>query len=267
MVLLLGLAMLAVCGLGTAQAAILRIGGTGAATELMKRLGAAFERHEPGVTVEVIPGLGSSGAISATMDGALDIAVSARPLKKAEAEAGLASAPFARTPYGMVTSHPNPGDIAAADLAAFFASVTSTWPDGTPVRVILRPLSESDTALLGATFPGMAEALDQVRARPDVSVAATDQDNLDMAADVDGSLVGTSLAQVVTEGRRLQFLSIDGVAPSVEAVEAGRYPYVKLFHMVLADAPDPHVARFITFIRSDAGVAILREAACLPITN
>ncbi|WP_161785005.1 substrate-binding domain-containing protein [Hoeflea sp. BAL378] len=265
--MLFGLALFAACGPAAAQGAVLRIGGTGAATELMKRLGAAFETYEAGVEVEVIPGLGSSGAISATMDGALDIAVSARPLKQAEAEAGLTGSPFARTPYGMVSSHPRPGDIAAADLAAFFASVTSTWPDGTPVRVILRPLSESDTALLGETFPGMAEAIHDVRARPDVSVAATDQDNLDMAADVEGSLVGTSLAQVVTEGRRLQFMSIDGVAPSVESVEAGQYPYVKLFHMIVAGAPAPLAERFIAFIRSDEGVAILREAACLPIMN
>ncbi|OCW57960.1 hypothetical protein AWJ14_03995 [Hoeflea olei] len=233
----------------------------------MKMLGAAFEAQEEGATVEVISGLGSSGAIEATYDGAIDIAISARPLKPGEAELGLSGAPFARTPYGMVTSYPRPGNIEAKDVAGFFSSVDSRWPDDTPVRVVLRPLSESDTTLLGQTFPGMAEAMETVRERIDVSVAGTDQDNLTMASDIYGSLVGASLAQVLTEKRPLHFLSIDGQEPTVDNLERGLYPYQKLFYIVQPAEPTALAERFISFVRSDAGVALLREAACLPIAN
>ena len=65
-----------ICVLGvTAQAAEtrLRIGGTGAALGVMSRLAAAFAEQEPGVAVEVLPSLGSSGGIRALGEGAIDI--------------------------------------------------------------------------------------------------------------------------------------------------------------------------------------------------
>lgn len=248
--------------LPAAAAETLRIGGTGAATVLMQRLGAAFEATGTDIKVEVIPGLGSSGAIAATMDGVLDIAVSARPLK--QAETGLTETVAARTPFGLVSSNPKPGNIAGKDVAAFYASATSKWPDGSAVRVILRPKSESDTALLGATFPGMTDAIEQVRNRIDVPMAATDQDNLRMAAAIKGSLVGTSLAQLVTEHHHLQFLTIDGAEPTLENLESGEYPYFKPFRFVFPDNPAPLVERFMAFVASDEGKSLLREAACLP---
>ena len=155
----------------------------------------------------MIPGLGSSGGIAAVLDGVLDLAVSARPLKPAES--GLTETIAVRTPYGLASSNPKPGNIAKTDVAAFYAEATATWPDGTPVRVILRPKSESDTALLGETFPEMIAAIDRVRMRMDVPVAATDQDNLEMAKSIEGSLVGTSLAQMITENHQPLAVSHD----------------------------------------------------------
>lgn len=254
-------------GLAIAHADTLRMGGTGAATELMKVLGAAFEAGADDVTVEVIAGLGSSGSIAAATDSALDIAVSARPLKPAEVETGLTQSVFAQTPYGLVSSNPNPGDIAASELAAFYASTTSTWPDGTPVRVILRPNRESDTALLGGMFAGMAEAIDTVRLRIDVPVAATDQDNLELASSLDGSLVGTSLAQVVTEHRQLHFMTIDGYQPTLENLENGSYPFAKSFYLVVSGTPTPLAQRFTAFLQSVDGKRILSAAACRPVVN
>ena len=60
----------------------LTIGGTGSATELLRQVGAKFTAASE-VKVDVIPSLGSTGAIRALADGKLDIAVSARPLKAA----------------------------------------------------------------------------------------------------------------------------------------------------------------------------------------
>ncbi|MEM5493047.1 substrate-binding domain-containing protein [Hoeflea sp. AS16] len=260
---ILSIAVLTLCftPFSAAQAETLRIGGTGSATVLMERLGAAFAASEAGTTVEIIPGLGSSGSIAAAMDNVLDLAISARPLKPVET--GLSEVAAVRTPYGLVSSNPNPGDISSADVAAFFSSPTSTWADGSPVRVILRPRNESDTALLGQTFPGMETAIDQVRERVDVPIAATDQDNLEMAKAIDGSLVGTSLAQVVTESHQIQFLTIDGVEPTLENLDNGQYPYTKLYRFIYAENSTPLVQRFLAFVNSGDGAILLREAGCL----
>lgn len=246
------------------HAETLRIGGTGSATALMERLGAAFEAKETDTTVDVIRGLGSSGGIAAVQDNVLDLAISARPLKPAET--GLTAIVAVHTPYGLVSSNPKPGNIAKTDVASFYAEPAATWPDGTPVRVILRPRSESDTALLGEAFPEMAAAIEMVRARIDVPVAATDQDNLELASTIDGSLVGTSLTQMATENyhSQLRFLTIDGAEPTLENLESGAYPYFKPYSFVFADQPAPIVQRFMEFIETSEGENLLREAGSLP---
>lgn len=265
----LAMATTAVClgSISSAQADTLRIGGTGSATVLMQRLGAAFAASHADTSVEVIPGLGSSGGIAAVLDNVLDLAVSARPLKPAEQ--GLTAIVAVRTPYGLVSSNPNPGDIAKAEVAAFYANPAATWPDGTSVRVVLRPKSESDTALLGETFPGMAAAIEKIRARIDVPVAATDQDNLEMASTIKGSLVGTSLTQMVTENyqSQLHFLTIDGAKPTLENLENGVYPYSKPYRFVFAEEPSPLVQRFMDFIASSEGKSILRASGSLSATR
>ena len=97
-------------------------------------------------------------------------------------------------------------------IAQLYQSNDPTWADGTPIRIILRPTTDSDTWLLGQTFPGMSAAMAKVRKRADLSIAATDQDNADMAEKTPGSLVGATLTQLQGENRDLRFVPIDGVA-------------------------------------------------------
>jgi len=247
---------------GAAQAETLRVGGTGAATQMLQRLGAAFTARDPGTTLEVMPSLGSTGGIAAVADGAIDFAVSGRPLKPEEAKS-LTATVLATTPFGLASSNANPGSIKRADIAAFYRNVASSWPDGTPVRVVLRPTSESDNALLADAFPGFAAAVEQLRQRKEIPVAATDQDNVITAEKTAGSLIGVSLTQLLTEKPDLHFLAIDGVLPTLENFERGSYPYRKDFHFVFSSREAPAVARFIAFLRSPDGERVLRETGNL----
>jgi phosphate transport system substrate-binding protein len=109
----------------------------------------------------------------------------------------------------------------------------------------------------------MGAAIAKVRARPDLSVAATDQDNADMAETLAGSLVGFTLVQLLTEKRNLRFVAIDGVEPSLQDYEKGVYPFGKKLYLVIGAKQNPAVARFVAFLRSPKGVAALREAGVL----
>lgn len=260
------IAAFALCAadLAGARAETLRAGGTGAAFEMLSRVSSAFAARDPGTTVELVPSLGSSGGIAAVADQALDFAVSSRPLRSEEAAKGLTAMVLARSPFVLVTSHHSPNGIRSADAAAFYAATTSVWADGRPVRVVLRPKSESDTGLLGKAFPGMASAIDQVRMRADVPLAATDQDNAQMAEKIPGSLVAATYTQIMMEKRNLRFVAIDGVEPTLENFERGIYPYGKDFHFVFPVGKSPTVERFIAFLRSPEGHKILRETGNLP---
>lgn len=238
----------------------LRVGGTGAATELLRMVGTAFTQQST-VDVDVVPSLGSSGGIRAVADGVLQVAVSGRPLKPAEAGNGLSIALTARTAFVLATSHPAPDALRSSQIKGLYSSAKATWTDGSPVRIILRPRSESDTTLMAELFPGLATAIEEARHRPEISVAATDQDNAELAEQTPGSLIGTTLAQIVNEKRRLRTITLDGIEPTFENFESGTYPYVKILHFVLKANASPLAHRFIAFLRSPVGQQVLRQAS------
>jgi phosphate transport system substrate-binding protein len=246
---------------------VLRVGGTGAAVGMMKALGDAFSAANPDVRLEVVPSLGSSGGIAAVRDGALDFSISSRPLKPDERAAPLHAMHFATSPFGIASSDLDPGDIKSAELARFYAGAASKWPGGAPVRVILWPRSESDTTLLGETFPGMAAAIETVRRRPEIAVAATDQENVKMGERIDGSLIAVSLTQIQVEKPWLKFASIDGIRPSIEGLADGSYPYGKEFHLVTPTRDNAALSRFVAFLQGPAGQAMLRLTGSLPASH
>jgi phosphate transport system substrate-binding protein len=247
-----------------ARAETLRAGGTGAANELLVRIGAALAAQGSGTKLEVIRGLGSSGGISAVADGAIDFAVSGRPLSAAEKAKSLVAEVMFRSPFGLATSHWKPGSISKSELSSFVGNPSSTWPDRTPVKVILRPSSDSDTQIVVDAFPGMETALARLRARPDVPVAATDQDNADLAEKMEGSLTVMNLTQMITEKRILLFVGIDGALPSIAGAVDGSYPYIKNFYIVYPESKRLVLESVRVFLRSPAGVTLLKEAGALP---
>lgn len=250
---------------GQAAEPVLRIGGTGAALSLMAHLGGVFRREHPDVAVEVLPSLGSGGGIRALAERVLDLAIAARPLKAQETARGLQALPLLRTPFVIVSSIRNPAPLDADGLAGLYGDPTARWPDGTPVNIVLRPASASDSAILARSFAGMEEALARARRRPEVPVAQTDQDNLRLAAEITGSLTAATLLQVVSEYATVTVLPIDGVAPTLGGLESGRYPYAKEMILVRRAGDNPALDRFIAFLASPAGSRIIRESGAVPL--
>lgn len=245
--------------LSPAFARTVKVGGTGAATELLRQLAPGF-KADSGINLEVIPGLGTSGALGALIDGKLGMAFSGRELRDKEKAVGLKVATTFRTPFGLATSREGLEDFKSADIARLYRADKPVWADGTPILITLRPSDESDNIVLSELFPGMAEALQHLRKRRDLSIAATDQDNADMGEKVKGSLISATLTQIVSEKRNLRFVSIDGVAPSLDSFVGGSYAYGKSLHVVVPSATSPEAEAFIAFLATAAGKELLRQA-------
>jgi phosphate transport system substrate-binding protein len=250
----------------SASADKLRVGGTGAATAMLSYI-AATVATGTGMEIEVIPSLGSSGGLKAVEDGVIDIAFSGRNLKPAEREKGLTVKFELRTPYVLVSSRRAVDGLKSGDIAAIYANEKAKWTDGTPIRIILRPRGDSDTAHLGKLFPGMSAAIEKARARPDVPLAGTDQDNADLAERMPDSLTGATFTQIVMEQRRLRMLPIDDAEPTFENFEKGVYPYGKTLYVVASAKPSAAVEQFIAFLRTPAGQQALRESGNLPVAE
>jgi phosphate transport system substrate-binding protein len=248
---------------GAASTDELRIGGTGAAQGLLQRLGGVFSASHPGDTLEVVSGLGSTGGISAAIEGALHLAVSGRPLKSGEREKGAKGTLLLDTPFIFVTSHPNKQKLTTANVIEVFNGKLTKWPDGKDIKPILRPKSDSASAYLVDNLSGMQVAMEVLRKRPDVPVAATDQDNVEAAVRIENSLTAMTLVQFTTERPDLRLIELDGAEPSVDAMKTDRYPLKTSLHLIQGPHSSGVADRFIAFIKTSVAEKIILESGGL----
>jgi len=259
------LALLLTANVGAAVET-LRVSGTGGALGMIRHIATEYAAAT-GNRIEIIPGLGSKGAIRATADGVLDLTVSARPLEPDETARGLTAVQFARTALVFVTSKRDPNSLSINDIIEIFKSADPKWADGSPIRLILRTRFDGDTLILEQRFAGMREAIAQARKRPEIPIAATDQDSADLAERVSGSLVQAGLSQIETEKRNLRYVPIDGVSPRLAALEKGEYPYEKPFFLVFSAERKAAAEGLLDFLKSEKGRAVLRATGNIPATE
>lgn len=247
------------------QADTLRIGGAGAALGTLRLLAAEFEKASPGDTLVVVPNLGTSGGLKALNAGALDLGAVARPLRSEEAAAGLVAVEYGRTPFVLATSRTGAGPVRSmAEVEALYTGRRATWPSGTPVRLVLRPLQDGDTQALGDMSAELKAALPGLVAKPGMIVAATDQDTAEAIERTPGAIGTLTLALITTEKRQVQIVPLNGVVPSVKALVDGTYPYAKTLRVVRRNAASPAVARFMDFLASPRARQVIAEAGHAP---
>jgi phosphate transport system substrate-binding protein len=262
--ILFAIALILSC-IGTARADDMKVGGTGAAYGLLLRLSEAFHAASPGDRIEVVAGLGSSGALAAAAEGALGLAIVSRDLKADETVKGLVAEPLLYTPFLFVTSHPDPQVLTKATVVAIYDGELARWPDGKEIRPILRPKGDSATSFLIDNFEGMQAAMDKLRQRMDVPLAATDQDNIEAAVTVANSFAGVTLTQIMTERPQLRPIAINGVHASVAGMELGAYKLKMRLDAVIKSTPSPVAQRFAAFLHSPIATKLIRENGGAPL--
>ena len=236
-----------------------RVGGTGSALEVMRQLGEAHRLAEPQFELTVVPNLGSSGGMRALAAGAIEAALVTRELTEEERRAGLTGVAYGRTPVVLATSRQAAAGFSARQVEEIYAGRQERWPDGLAIRLVLRPLSDVDTRVLGGLSARMPEILKQAAARPGMLVPVTDQDSANDLARLPGSLGTSSLALLLAEKRGLTILPIDGVMPSARTVADGSYPLAKtMFIVYRGDAP-AQLRRYIDFLKSPRARALLEQ--------
>lgn len=245
---------------GLVCAETIRIGGTGTAMSTMVLLGEEFEKAHTGHAVRVLPSLGSSGGLKALQGGALEIAVAARDLKPEEKSAGLTAFRYGTTAFVFASHAKAPKQpLTRQSIAAIYSGQQANWPNGQPVRVILRPMQDTDTKLLGRISPEIEAAVTAAHARSGMTIAITDTDSVEHIEKTPNAFGTSTLAQLITENRSVNLLPVDGVMPSVQTLENGSYPYSKDLYIVTPAVPSNGAARFIEFVRSPKGIEILKK--------
>jgi phosphate transport system substrate-binding protein len=253
--------VLLVTGLGTdAQGEDLTIGGTGSVLSVMRQIGDKFSEQNPGIAVTVLPSLGSGGGIKALIAGKIDIAVSARPLKDEERTNPIADYYVGRTPIAFaVHGALDVAAILSAEILEIYGGSRRTWPDGTPIRLVLRPNSETDFKRLVEEIDGLRDVYMSARRIPGVPIAYNDAENVEFLSKINGAIGTVTLSQFLGETLPLHLLTLDGVEPSVANLQSGAYRPWKGYWYVTAAQPSEAVQQFIVFAMSADGRMILER--------
>jgi phosphate transport system substrate-binding protein len=236
----------------------IRAGGTGGGTGAMRVLAQEYARIAPNVNVSIAPSLGSSGGIQALRAGALDLALTGRPLGEAEKGTSFKTFALGRTPamFGVQATD-SLVELSSAKLIDWLSSASPVSANGTRVRIVLRPPEDIDTKLVRALGTDVSDAMTTAQNRPGMIVAATDKDAADAIERTAGAFGLTTLGQVLTEQRKIKGIKLNGVEPTPANAANGTYPLVKTLYVSYKEPLAPHVKGFIEFLSSAAARTLL----------
>lgn len=255
----LGLALAVPLATAAADAPVeIVVGGTGAALGAMQSLGDAYTATVPHVRLRIVPSLGSGGGIKALAAGAIQVAVSSRPLSDDERAKGLVERELIRTPFIFAVQQKAPmTQVTLAELAEAYAGTRGAWKDGTKVRPILRPLTDIDTEVLSEMSPALRLAVKTAHQLPGKNVAVTDTDTADEIERVPGAIGTSTLLLIKSEKRALKALDVEGVAATANNMRSGRYPYQKSIYVVVSGTSGPAAKAFVSFVASPAAAPLI----------
>jgi phosphate transport system substrate-binding protein len=262
-------AMIVVAGAQRAGAAeAIKIGGTGSALGGMTLIAQAYMRTHPDSTIVVLPSLGIIGGMRALRTGVIAICLSAEPLAADDEAAGLTSVPYAKSALGFATRLDTPLDGVTAEwLAEVYRGTITQWPNGTPIRLVLRPAHDSDTKIASGYSEPMRQAIAAALERPGLLIEDTAQSAAQKLLQLEGSLGTANQTQIESEQLSLKLLAIDGIAPNVETLVSGRYRLVRILYHVTRPDASTAVRDFIAFVGSAEAVAILAKTGNVVVTS
>jgi phosphate transport system substrate-binding protein len=255
------LILILLTGRPSLAADVIRINGSGSGLHMIKPITLAYAKAHPEVQFEMDNPLGSSGSIKALLSGVLDIAISSRPLNPREAASGAILQKYGQTPLAIVTNMDvGKKDITTQELVTFYRNRTANWPDGKKVRLVLRPLEDTDTRIICNLSPEMDTAMTIAQSQPGMIVAVTDPEASETIARTPGALGASGLTGVIVEQFLLNVMKLNGVEPTPETLAKGVYPLGKELNIVTSGALSEPAIKFLSFVYSLEGRSIALSA-------
>lgn len=245
-------------GVAWAQNMVVRVGGSGVGLGVMRQLAMVFEKSYPNIRIRIVPSLGSAGGIKALVGGTLDLAVTARPPNGTEKGKGLHVRELARSPLVFIANRTVRNDgLTSRELESILSGQTTFWPDGSRLRLVLRPETEMSTKIIRGISPAISRAMTLAMAREGMIRAVTDQESVDSVEMTNGALSASSLTQLISEKRQVKQLMFNGIKPDVQGLVNGAYRlYYSLYLVTPLEIKAP-ARMFADFIFSREGNAIL----------
>jgi phosphate transport system substrate-binding protein len=158
-------------------------------------------------------------------------------------------------------------DISSRELEEIYSLRLLTWPDGSAIRIVLRPEGDIDTLILRGFSTALDKAVTMAQKREGMVVAITDPEAVEAIEKLPGGLGWTGLTSLIVGKPRLKPLSFNGVSPTVKNLADSSYPFAKPVIFVTTGRTSADALSFLNFVYSPEGRAIAERAGVQVITQ
>ncbi|PTY05476.1 phosphate-binding protein [Opitutaceae bacterium EW11] len=258
---------LALAAVSAAQAGKLVIKGSDTiGAKLVPMLAEDYKAQNPGTTFE-IAAEGSTTGISAIIDGTADIGMASRPVKQLEvssaAAKGVSMKPtiIAYDGIGVIVNAGNSvTSLTRKQVEQIFTGDITDWSalGGSPGKISVYTRNTSS-----GTYSEFKELAMKKRdyAKSSQKLAGNEQIASEVAKNPNG--VGyVGLAYLNIPG--IKVAAIDGAAPTVESVQAKKYPYARPLFYYTNGEPTGEAAKFVEFTLSKQGQDTVGKVGFVP---
>lgn len=255
-------------GVTPAVAETVTVAGSGGMIPLLTALGTAHMKKHPYDVIKVNPNsLTQSGGILAAKTGAVDIGMSARPLETRELSFSIDAYHIATVAAEVAVNGSVPvRNLSAQQLCAIYAGEINNWRDvgGHNARIVILTKPDSDSTK--QAFREGIPCFKRLRETPLARIMYKSNDMLlalRQTPDAIGLIDAIALKQAGTG--KSHPVRLDGKAASAEMLASGRWPVVKKYTLILRKERNAGADRFMRFIKSPDGAAVIRNNHGIPI--
>lgn len=269
----------------SAEKTAIKIGGSSTMAPIIAKCAANFTEEfktwdkvdaslpEEPIVIYVSTG-GSGFGIKSALDGTFDFGMVTRDLKDEEKDqfANGSIVQLGSDVLDIAVNSANPvaqvkPDLSTEELVAIFSGETKTWaeldpalPDR-PIVVAVRDIGGGasevfDKAVMKGT-PISPEAL-QIPSMG--ALAGKVMDNADTIAYVSSGLVNQNPDKLIP-------LSVDGIAPTLENINSGKYKIGRPLLILNKDEPNSYEQSFLEYLQSEQGMKVVEEMGYIPVAH
>ncbi|MGK7926334.1 MAG: substrate-binding domain-containing protein [Spirulina sp.] len=239
----------------------IKIGGSAETYEILEELGEKYQEKSPEVELKFFPNSQTSGGIQGVKDSIIDIGAVGRPPTSEEQSDTFKYHALAQNALVIVT-HPsvsNVQDLTTEQLQGIYRGEIKNWQDlggeNAPIVLIDIPEDESEKQLLREHYLGEDLAI------AEEAILLTDEAQaLEAIATTEYSIGALPLSDDLEE-LSLNILSLDGIEPTRENLESGRYKMAQTLGVVFASDLESPTRDFVDFVLSEEGQEIIEEFA------
>lgn len=248
------------------------IGGSGGLIQEMQELAKAYAAKHPSDSIQVLEeSMSSSGGIDGVKAGRLTIGLVTRQ-PRGDERGRLVYRGVGRFAVGVgVHKSASVSSLGERQVCDIFGGRIQSWKEagGSDGKIVVLTRKRVDDANT-QTFRDKMACFRDLRITPQAVVLIRGNEVLD-ALDRRAGTVGIVSTSSLTPGssstqrQNIQLIAIDGVLPSVEALQNGKYKYYAEKGVVTFGEPQGLAKRFLAFIESAEGHKILAANGAVPV--